>query len=396
MKIVVAPDSYKGSLTAKEVGDNIEIGIRKVFPDAEITKIPMADGGEGTVQSLADATGGKIIKANVKGPLFNDVEAFYGILGDGKTAVIEMAAASGLPLVPEDKRNPLKTTTYGTGELIMHAINRGCRNFIIGIGGSATNDGGEGMAKALGAKFEDKDGKDICLGGGALGRLEKIDTSGMDKRLRECNFVAACDVNNPLCGPDGASYVFGPQKGADDHMVKVLDSNLSNYADIIKKDLKQDIKNVPGSGAAGGLGAGLLVFLNAKLKNGIDIVIETTNLREKIKGADLVITGEGMIDFQTAFGKTPYGVAKTAKEKNIPVIAIAGGIGKDARTLYDKGFDSIFSIVDKPMTLDEAIKNGSSYLQQTAERIMRVIKIGSYFTMPHNTRTSISTPANSL
>ncbi|HAZ37923.1 MAG TPA: glycerate kinase [Clostridiaceae bacterium] len=375
MKIVVAPDSFKGSLTAMEVAEAIERGIKKVDEKIEVIKAPMADGGEGTVQSLVDATGGKIIETFVSDPLLRRIKAFYGILGDNKTAVIEMAAASGLPLLREDERNPLKTTTYGTGELILDALNRGCRNIIIGIGGSATNDGGEGMAKALGVEFTDRDGKDIGFGGGSLYKLYKIDLSKIDKRIYECNISAACDVDNPLCGERGASFVFGPQKGASPKDVKILDNNLRHYGEMIEKTLGKKIINYEGAGAAGGLGAGLLVFLNAELKRGVEIVIETTGLEKKIKDADLVITGEGMIDFQTAFGKTPYGVVQVASKYGVPVIAIAGGIGKDANTLYNKGFKSIFSIVDRPMSLNEAMENGSMLLEDTAERIMRALKI---------------------
>jgi glycerate 2-kinase len=375
VKIIIAPDSYKGSLTAKEVSDSIERGIRKVYSDAQIEKVPMADGGEGTVQSLVDGTGGRIIKVRVKDPLLRDVDSFYGILGDGKTAVIEMAAASGLPLISEDEQNPMKTTTYGTGELIKHALDKGCTNIIIGIGGSATNDGGAGMVKALGVKLLDKKNEDVGFGGGSLEKIHSIDISGMDPSIKDCKVIAACDVDNPLCGPSGASYVFGPQKGADEEMVRLLDRNLANYAQVVKKDLGIDIMDLPGSGAAGGLGGGLMAFLNANLKRGIDIVIETTRLEEKMKDADLVITGEGMIDFQTAFGKTPFGVAKIAKSYGIPIIAIAGGIGADAESLYEKGFDSIFSIVPKPIPLKESMSEGSTLLEKAAERVMRAVKI---------------------
>lgn len=375
MKFVIAPDSFKGSLTALEVADSIEKGIRKVFNDSVIEKIAMADGGEGTVQSLVDSTEGKIIHVVVKGPRLKQVNAFYGILGDGKTAVIEMAAASGLPLIPAEERNPMITTTFGTGELINDALDKGCRNIIIGLGGSATNDGGAGMLKALGVKFLDAKGSDIGPGGGGLGKLCTIDISGMDPRIKDCTITAACDVHNPLCGPDGASYVFGPQKGADEMMVKALDKNLANYADIIKENLHTDIMNIPGAGAAGGVGAGLMAFFNAKIESGIDIVIAITKLDEKIKNANLVFTGEGMIDFQTAFGKTPYGVAKIAQKYGIPVIAVAGGIGKGAETLYEKGFNSIFSIVDKPMSLKTAMTDGKILIENTIERILRVYKI---------------------
>ena len=379
MKIVIAPDSFKGSLTAKAVAEAIERGIKKIYEKAYTVKIPMADGGEGTVQSLVDGSRGEIIKVKVKGPLLNEVEAFYGILGDGNTAVIEMAAASGLPLVTKEQRNPMKTTTYGTGELIRHALDRGCRNIIIGIGGSATNDGGAGMVASLGVKLLDQSGQDIGFGGESLSKLHSIDIGNMDHRIKECKITAACDVDNPLCGLTGASYVFGPQKGANEEMIKILDENLSNYAEVIKKDLNIEMKNIPGAGAAGGLGGGLLAFFNAELKRGIDIVIEATKLEENIRDADLVITGEGMIDYQTAFGKTPYGIAKVAKKYNIPLIAIAGGIGKDAETLYDKGFTSIFSIVDKPMQLEDAIENCSILLEQATERIMRILRINSSY-----------------
>ena len=375
MKIIIAPDSFKGSLSALEVCENIEIGIRKVFNTAEIVRVPMADGGEGTVQSLVDATGGEIISLKVKGPLLKEVDAFYGILGDRTTAVIEMASASGITLLTKEERDPMKATTYGTGQIIKHAMDMGCRNIIIGIGGSATNDGGAGMVKALGIKLLDEKSEEIDFGGGNLNKLNSIDLSEIDSRISQCNIVVACDVDNTLCGEKGASYIFGPQKGADENMIITLDKNLSHYAEIVERYLGVAIKNYPGSGAAGGLGGGLLAFLNAKLQPGVNIVIETTNLEEKLKDADLVITGEGMIDYQTQYGKTPYGVAKLAKKYNIPVIAIAGGIGKGAEELYAKVFDSIFSIVDKPMQLEEAIENSELLLQNTAEKIMKVLKI---------------------
>lgn len=373
MKIVIAPDSFKGSLTAKQVAESIERGIRKVEKNIHIEKVPMADGGEGTVQSLVDATNGRMIYTKVFDPLMREIEAFYGILGDGSTAIIEMSAASGLPLISKEEKNPLITTTYGTGQLFMHALNQGCRSFIIGIGGSATNDGGVGMMKALGIRFINSEGQDIGFGGGELDKIHTIDTSGLDDRILDCSITVACDVDNPLCGLRGASRVFGPQKGATEEMVEVLDSNLAHYAKVIKSQLGISIIDVPGAGAAGGLGGGLMAFLKAKLRRGIDIVIDATGLEESVKGAALVITGEGSIDYQTQFGKTPYGVAMVAKKYGIPVIAIAGSIGKDAYALYEKGFNSIFSIVDKPMTLEEAIENSEVLLENTAERIMRGI-----------------------
>lgn len=371
MKIVIAPDSFKGSLSAKEVCDCIEKGIRKVNNSVEIVKIPMADGGEGTVQSLIDSTGGTLVKKIVRDPLCRDVEAFYGILGDGKTAVIEMAAASGLPLLEFNERNPLITTTFGTGELIRDSLDRGCSNLIIGIGGSATNDGGAGMLMALGAKFLDKEGYSIGFGGKCLKWLHKIDLSDLNERIKKCNITAASDVSNPLCGTTGASYVFGPQKGADEDAVKVLDDALRHYAEVIKRDIGIDVADLPGAGAAGGLGSGLTAFLNAKLKKGIDIVIEATGFEDKVRDADIVITGEGSIDYQTQFGKTPWGVAAVAGKYNVPVIGICGSIGDGAEVLYSKGFKSIFSIIDKPMTLKEAIEKSAQLVEHASERIIR-------------------------
>lgn len=374
-RIVAAPDSFKGSLTAQEAAEALEAGIKRFDSSIEVEKVPMADGGEGTVRSMVDATGGRIISATVKGPMLNKVEAFYGILGDGRTAVIEMAAASGLPLVKNDERNPLLATTYGTGELIRHALDMGCRSIIIGIGGSATNDGGAGAMQALGAKFLDIEGNEIGLGGGSLGQLYKIETENMDARIREATITVACDVDNPLCGTDGASFVFGPQKGADSAMVEELDRNLAHYADLVESTLGVRIKDYPGAGAAGGLGGGLMAFAGATLKKGVDIVIETVKLEDRIKGADLVITGEGMMDFQTIYGKTPFGVAQAAKKRGIPVVAICGSIGKGAEVLYQNGFESIFSIVDKPMTLEEAMEKSGELLQNCSERVIRALSI---------------------
>lgn len=353
MKIVVAPDSFKGSLTAIEVAGGIERGIREIFPEAEIIKIPMADGGDGTVQCLVNATGGKILREKVTGPLGEEVLASYGILGDKKTAVIEMAEASGLTLVPVNKRNPLVTTTYGTGQLIRAALDQGCRKMIIGIGGSATNDGGAGMVQALGAKLLDEEGKEIGFGGGELKKISRIDIRHMDKRLSDTKILVASDVTNPLCGPKGASRVYGPQKGATPEMAEELDKSLAHFAKIIKRDLHKDVKDMPGAGAAGGLGASLMAFLNAELRPGIDIVIEVVKLEEAIKGADLVITGEGKIDSQTIYGKAPIGVAKIAKKYNIPVIAIAALIGDDADIVHQYGIDNLIKVSEPPVSLTE-------------------------------------------
>ena len=377
MKIIVAPDSFKGSVTALEAANAIEQGLHRVFPDAIIEKIPMADGGEGTVQSLVDATGGHIRTERVLGPFENEVEAEFGILSDGKTAVIEMASASGLTLVPPDKRNPLHTTTFGTGQLIHAALDFGCRRIIIGIGGSATNDGGAGMAEALGVKFIKRDGTLLKRGGEGLAELESIDISDLHPAILETETIVACDVNNPLTGPDGASHVYGPQKGATPEMVNTLDANLAHYDAILTRTLGKSFNNTPGAGAAGGLGAGLMAFLNADLRLGIDIMIDAVNLRERMKGASLVITGEGQLDFQTAFGKTPVGVAKVAKTYNIPVIAIAGSIGEGAKDVYAKGIDAMLGIVQTPMTLEDAVSDAVHLIADTAEQAARLLAIGN-------------------
>lgn len=373
---VLAPDSFKESMTAKEVCEAMEIGIKRAIPDAECIHVPMADGGEGTVQSLIDATGGTLEKKEVTGPLGTKVVAGYGILGDGKTAVIEMAAASGIHFVTKETKNPLITTTYGTGELIKDCIEQGIIDIILGIGGSATNDGGTGMAAALGYKFLDEDGKELKLGGGFLDRLATIDTSNVIPGLRDVHILVASDVTNPLCGEHGASRVFGPQKGATPEMVEILDNNLRHYAQVVKDQLGIDVLNVPGAGAAGGLGAGLLAFTNATMKKGIEIVIEYTNLKEKLRHADYCFTGEGGIDFQTKFGKTPYGVAKVAKSvnPNMKVIALAGYIGKDVEVLYEEGFDAIFGIVPGAAELSTLLKQGSENVARTAESVARLLR----------------------
>jgi glycerate kinase len=375
-KVVVAPDSFKGSLTARQVCEAAEEGLRRVWPEAEIVSVPMADGGEGTVQSLVDATSGRIVNIDVTGPLGEPVAAFFGVLGDGVTAVIEMAAASGLPLVPQGLRNPLSATTRGTGELIESALDMGCRKFIIGIGGSATNDGGAGMAQALGVRLLDEHGVEIGPGGAELARLTRIDASGLDPRASQSEFVVACDVDNPLTGPRGASAVYGPQKGATPEMVKILDDALKNLAAVVRRDLGVDVDGIPGAGAAGGLGAGLMAFLGASLKRGIDIVVETVRLREQMKGAALVITGEGRTDFQTLFGKTPMGVANVAKSLGIPVVVISGSVADDAGGLYAHGIDALMSIAKGPCTIEEAIAGAGPLMADAAETAARLIAVG--------------------
>ncbi len=372
MKIVIAPDSFKGSLSAFEVAKSIQKGIANVDENIETIIVPLADGGEGTVQSLIDASGGQLVKAIVHDPLFREIEAFYGIMGDRETAVIEMAAASGLPLLTTHERNPLKTTSFGTGELIKDALDKGCRRFIIGLGGSATNDGGCGMANALGVRFFDHSGNEVGMGGGELSTIDSIDLSGLDSRIKDAQFLAACDVDNPLCGVNGASEVYGRQKGASDEDVAILDRGLHHFGQMVKQQLNLDIKDVAGAGAAGGMGAGVMIFLQAKLRRGVEIVSEATLLNEKLEGADLVISGEGRIDFQTAFGKTLYGVAQIAAKKNIPLIVLAGSLGEGYKTLYNKGFASIFSIIDKPMSLDDAMANAPLLLENAAENVVRL------------------------
>ncbi|MEC6824186.1 glycerate kinase [Photobacterium piscicola] len=369
MKIIIAPDSYKESLTAMEVATAIEAGFRQVMPTAEYIKLPMADGGEGTVQSLVDASNGTIIEHAVTGPLGTQVNAFWGLMGDGKTAVIEMAAASGLHLVSPDLRNPMLTTSYGTGELILAALDHGVDHIIVGIGGSATNDGGIGMAQALGVQLLDRNGQALKFGGQALAQLATIDITTVDPRLANIKLEVACDVDNPLCGEKGASQVFGPQKGATPAMVTALDQHLAHYAAIIKQDLGVDIKNTAGAGAAGGMGAALLGLFNAQLRSGIEIVIDAVNLGDIVQDADLVITGEGRIDSQTIHGKTPIGVARTAKQYHKPVIGIAGCLSQDCGVVYDHGIDAVFSVVPAAMSLEQAFSNAAINVELTARNV---------------------------
>ena len=375
MKIVLAPDSFKESMTAKEACMAMERGIKKVINSVEIIHVPMGDGGEGTLDALVDATNGEVFYKDVIAPLGNKVKARFGILGDKKTAIIEMAEASGLYLVDKEKRNPLITTSFGTGELIKEALNKDVNKILIGLGGSATNDGGVGMLQALGVSFKDKNNNEIPYGGGALNKIHYIDVSNLDKRMLNVKIEIACDVKNALTGPEGASEVFGRQKGASDADVKVLDENLKHFADISKKIIGKDIDNIQGAGAAGGLGAALIGFCNAEVKRGIDTVIEYSKLEEKLKDADLVLTGEGSIDFQTKFGKTPIGVATLAKKYDVPVIAFGGRIGNGIEELYSLGIDSIIRITPGVIGLDEALKDGKDNLEIAVENILRIITI---------------------
>ena len=374
MKIVVAPDSFKECLSAKEVAENIAIGIKKVLPGSLIHEIPISDGGEGVLDTLLNGVGGKRISVLVMDPLMRTIEAQYGILKDKKTAVIEMAKASGLELLKEYEKNPLHTSTFGTGQMIKDALNRGCDKFIIGIGGSATNDGGAGMVRALGAKFMDDEGDDIPEGGGSLNQLNTIDLTYFDKRIQSCEVVVACDVSNPLTGPNGASMVYGEQKGGSKKDLQILDTNLAHYAHCIEIMLGIDIDQIPGAGAAGGTGAGLMAFLKGKLVNGIELILRTLKIEEHLKEAHLVFTGEGKIDGQTLQGKTIYGIATLAKKHNVPVIVITGKIGEDIEGIYDMGVNAVFSIVNQPMELKEAIKHAPQLIQESAKNIMATIK----------------------
>ncbi|HFZ8996074.1 TPA: glycerate 2-kinase [Citrobacter freundii] len=376
MKIVIAPDSYKESLSAAEVAQAIEKGFREIFPDAQYVSVPVADGGEGTVEAMIAATQGSVHSAVVTGPLGEKVNASWGMSGDGNTAFIEMAAASGLALVPPEKRNPLITTSRGTGELILEALDSGAKNIIIGIGGSATNDGGAGMMQALGAKLCDANGTEIGYGGGSLNSLNSIDISGLDPRLKTCSIRVACDVTNPLTGEKGATRIFGPQKGATEALIVELDNNLAHYADVIKASLHVDVKNVPGAGAAGGMGAALMAFLGAELKSGIEIVTTALNLEEHIHNCTLVITGEGRIDSQSIHGKVPIGVANVAKIYHKPVIGIGGSLTRDVDVVHQHGIDAVFSVLSRISTLEEAFRNAYDNIYRASRNIAATLAIG--------------------
>ncbi|EMS74121.1 glycerate kinase [Ruminiclostridium cellobioparum] len=374
MKIVVAPDSFKGNLTALEVAEFIEAGIKQADKDIEVIKIPAADGGEGTVEAIVAATGGKIIKQRVHGPFMEEMDSFFGISGDGKTAVIEMAACSGIMLVKKEELNPLYTTTYGVGELILAARNLGCRKINLGIGGSVTNDGGMGMAQALGYKFYDGQNKLLGQGGKYLCEVAGIDSSGFIKEIDGIEIITACDVNNPLYGPNGAAYIYGPQKGADAETIEFLDQGLRHFAEVIKRDLGKDIADIPGSGAAGGLGGGLLAFLNnARLCSGIDMVISSCNFEEAVRNCDLLITGEGRTDSQTANGKVVAGLAKVAEKCGVPVVCLSGSLMEGYQKIYEHGVDAAFSNIIAPMTLEEAIRSSPQMLTQASYSIARLM-----------------------
>jgi glycerate 2-kinase len=374
MKIVIAPDSYKESLSALEVAEAIETGFREIFPDANYWKYPMADGGEGTVQAMLDALGGQWHSARVHGPLGKQIDASYGLTAN--LAVIEMAAASGLALLTPQERNPLFTSSQGTGELIRAALDHGARNFLLGIGGSATNDAGAGMLQALGARLLDADGNQLPPGGAALAQLQSIDVSDLDARLNACTFEIACDVVNPLTGPEGASAIFGPQKGATPPMVLQLDQSLKHFAAIIERDFGVMVDQVAGAGAAGGMGATLLAFLDGKLRSGSEIVAEAIGLEDAIRDADLVITGEGRIDSQTIQGKTPMGVALVAQRHGCPVIAIGGCLSADSGIVYQHGFHAALAAVSRACSVQEALDEAAPNLRRAARNAAALLQLG--------------------
>ena len=376
MKIVIAPQAFKGSISALRAAEMMAEGVRRVFPDSRTELVPVADGGDGTLETLVEASGGEIRSSEVTGPLGETRTAVWGAMGDGRTAVIEMARTSGLALVAVEDRDPLVATTYGLGQAIRDALDSGFRRFILGIGGSATNDAGAGMAQALGARLLDSDGNDLAPGGAALADLDRVDLSGLDPRVAESDVAVACDVSNPLTGPEGASAVYGPQKGATPEMVARLDAALAHLAAVVRRDLGVEIDAIPGAGAAGGLGGGMIGFLGGHLEAGVDIVLETVGLESRLEGADLVITGEGSVDYQTVYNKAPIGVARRAKARGIPVVAIAGSLGERHREVHDHGIDAVLAITSRPMTLEEASAQVDELVTDAAEQAARMMAAG--------------------
>lgn len=375
MKVVIAIDSLKGSLSSMEAGMAIKDGILAAKPDAEVIVKPLADGGEGTTDALIEGMNGERIDLTVTGPMHTPVDAYYGYLKDTNTAVMEMASAAGITLVPDSEKNPLLATSYGVGEMINDAIQRGCRNFIIGIGGSVTNDGGIGMLKALGVRFLDENGEDAGEGGQALAKVARIDVSGMNPLLKECHIQIACDVNNPLCGENGSTYVYGPQKGVTEDMKKTLDEAMAHFARVTSETLENDYMNTPGAGAAGGLGYAFLAYTGAALTPGIELLLDAVGLEEELSGADVVVTGEGRLDFQTAMGKAPVGVARLAKKYNAKVIAFAGSVTKEATACNKEGIDAFFPILRSVCTLAEAMDPVAARNNMTAtvEQVFRLL-----------------------
>ena len=377
LRIVIAPQAFKQSIGARQAAVAIQNGVRRAAPDAQTVLIPVADGGDGTLAALIDTSGGRYFEATVTGPLGEPTAARWGVMGDGQTAVIEMALASGLALLPDDApRNPGAATTYGTGQLMAAALDAGYARIIVGLGGSATNDGGVGMASALGVRFRDAAGRELAPGGGALAALHHIDASGAHPRLSNAVIIGATDVTNPLCGNTGASAIFGPQKGATPEMVAELDACLSNLAQVIQQDLRLAIADVPGAGAAGGLGAGLLAFAGAELRSGIDLVCEALDFDRNAAGADLIITGEGRADRSTAFDKAPVGIARRSRAFGVPTLLLAGSLGPGYELLYEHGIDAIIPIAAEPTTLEHSLQNGAALLERAAERALRLYLLG--------------------
>ena len=375
MKVVIAIDSFKGSLSSMEGGNAVKAGILAARPDAHVVVKPLADGGEGTTDALTEGLGGERIDLSVTGPLGEPVDAYYGLLPSTNTAIMEMAAASGITLLPGGAKDPLRASTYGVGEMIADAVTRGCRDFIIGIGGSATNDGGIGMLKALGFTFLDENGNDVGEGAQALAKVDTVQTQGRLPELKECRFRIACDVINPLCGDDGATFVYGPQKGVTNDMKQPLDTAMAHFADATATALGKDLRDVPGTGAAGGLGFAFLSYLNARLTPGIDLILDAVKLEDELADADIVVTGEGRLDFQTAMGKAPVGVARLAKKHGAKVIAFAGGVTKEARACNGAGIDAFFPVVRGVTTLEEAMnpENARANVTDTAEQVFRLM-----------------------
>ena len=376
MKIVIAPQAFKGSISALDVAHAMREGVLRAVPDAEVALVPVADGGDGTLETLVEGSGGTIRDTTVTDPLGQRRDSQWGAMGDGRTAVIEMARTSGLALVPPERRSPLLATTFGLGEAMLDALEAGFRRFIIGIGGSATNDAGAGMAQALGIRLLDSEGNDLPHGGAALAGLDRIDVSGLDKRAVESEFLVACDVSNPLTGPEGASAIYGPQKGATPEMVAQLDAALKHFAGIVQRDVGADVDQVPGAGAAGGLGGGMMAFLGGELRTGVDIVLETVDLESHLDGADLVITGEGQMDYQTVYAKAPIGVAGRARSRGVPVIAVSGSLGEGYLHVHEHGIDAAAAITSAPMTLDEASNRAAELVASATDQALRFMKAG--------------------
>lgn len=375
-RIVISPQAFKHSIGAREAALAIQRGVLRAIPDAETILIPVADGGDGTLAALIDTTGGTYHEATVTGPLGDPIVARWGVMGDGETAVIEMALASGLALIPDDRRDPRRATTYGTGELIRAALDDGYRRVIVGLGGSATNDGGTGMASALGARFQDAQGAQLPPGGAALAGLVRVDATALHPALSEATIIGATDVTNPLCGETGASAIFGPQKGATPAIVSELDGCLANYARVVQSDLGMDVLHTPGSGAAGGLGAGLIAFAGAELRSGIDMVCDVLDFDRHAPGADIVITGEGRADRSTAFDKAPVGIARRAGQFGVPTVLMAGSLGAGYEALYEHGIDAILPIAEEPTDLESSLRRGAELLERAAERALRLYGLG--------------------